>query len=59
MHALTSAEINTLEILGNPECCEAVPRTHLEKLYRLDLIEPAAAGPALSRKGRDILVNLK
>ena len=55
MHALTSAELRTLEIIADPDCCDAMPRGHLEKLYRLDLIEPAAFGPALSRKGRSLL----
>lgn len=59
MHALTSAELNTLTVIGNPDCCDAIPRAHLEKLYRLDLIEPQSFGPALSPKGRDILVRTK
>lgn len=53
---LSTAEINTLEIIHNKERCDRVSRTHLEKLSRLDLIEPGAAGPALSPKGREILV---
>jgi len=59
MHVLTSAELKTLSIIGNPECCDAMPRNHLEKLYRLDLIEPGNCGPALSTKGREILFRRK
>jgi hypothetical protein len=59
MHVLSSAELQTLSTVANPDSCEAMPRGHLEKLYRLDLIEPGQAGPALSSKGREILFNRK
>lgn len=59
MHVLTSAEMQTLNTVANPESCDALPRNHLEKLYRLDLIEPGHCGPALSNKGRDILFRRK
>lgn len=59
MHVLSSAELKTLSIIGNPDSCDAMPRGHLEKLYRLDLIEPGRCGPALSSKGRDILFSRK
>ncbi|MDY0009671.1 MAG: hypothetical protein RBS08_08190 [Bdellovibrionales bacterium] len=59
MHVLTSAEMQTLTTVANPESCDALPRNHLEKLYRLDLIEPGNCGPALSNKGRDILFRRK
>lgn len=59
MYALSSAELNTLQVVGNPDSCEAMPRTHLEKLARLDLIEPCPAGVCLSNKGKEILVRTK
>ncbi len=55
MYALSSAELKTLAVVADPECCDNMPRIHLEKLYRLDLIEPAACGPALSRRGQEVL----
>ncbi len=55
MYALSTAELKTLAVIANPDSCDAMPRLHLEKLYRLDLIEPAAFGPALSPTGREIL----
>lgn len=59
MNVLTTAELQTLAIIGNPESCDSTPRNHLEKLYRLDLIEPGHCGPALSTKGREILFSRK
>ncbi len=52
---LSTAELTTLEILSNPERCEPVSRSHLEKLSRLDLIEPCAGGVCLSPKGQVLL----
>lgn len=59
MQVLSSAEMQTLSTVANPESCDALPRGHLEKLYRLDLIEPGNNGPALSIKGREILFSRK
>ncbi len=59
MQVLSSAELNTLATISNPESCDAMPRGHLEKLYRLDLIEPGRCGPALSSKGQEILFSRK
>lgn len=56
MYALSSSELKTLAVVADPECCDAMPRIHLEKFYRLNLIEPAASGPALSRRGQEILL---
>lgn len=56
MIALSAAELKTLSVVADPECCDDMPRIHLEKLYRLDLIEPAATGPAVSRRGQEILL---
>lgn len=56
---LSQAELHTLAVIANPDCCDAMPRGHLEKLSRLDLIEPAAAGLRLSPRGRQILIRNK
>jgi hypothetical protein len=55
MYALSTAELNTLELIGNKDQSSAFSRLHLEKLFRLDLIEPGRSGPDLSSKGRDVL----
>lgn len=52
---LSTAELHTLEILSDRDRCDRVSRTHLEKLSRLDLIEPCPEGVCLSTKGREIL----
>ena len=56
---LSTSELNTLAIIASNDRSERLSRTHLEKLSRLDLIEPGAAGPAVSIKGREILVTRK
>lgn len=53
---LSTSELNTLSIIADTACRDRLSRAHLEKLSRLDLIEPGLAGPALSPKGREILV---
>lgn len=55
MLSLSAAELKTLAVVADRDCCDGMPRIHLEKLYRLDLIEPAACGPALSRRGQEVL----
>lgn len=55
MTALSTAELNTLDIIADPNRCDAMPRGHLEKLYRLDLIEPCPSGVCLSAKGQQIV----
>jgi len=52
---LNTAELQTLRAVNDPDCVERVSRTHLEKLARLDLIEPCPAGVCVSPKGRQIL----
>ena len=52
---LSTAELTTLEILSDRERCDRVSRTHLEKLSRLDLIEPCPEGVCISSKGREVL----
>ncbi|HEX2751865.1 MAG TPA: hypothetical protein VHP34_01915 [Alphaproteobacteria bacterium] len=59
MQILSTAELNTLASINNPESGDAISRGHLEKLYRLDLIEPGRCGPALSSKGKEILFSGK
>lgn len=59
MTSLSAAEMNTLEILNNPERAEAPSRSHLEKLSRLDLIEPCPEGVCMTPKGQAILVSKK
>ncbi len=54
---LSTAELQTLQILAGNDREAAVPRGHLEKLSRLDLIEPAGCNVALSLKGKEILFN--
>ncbi len=56
MYALSASELKTLAVVADPSCCDAMPRVHLEKFYRLDLIEPAVFGPALSPRGKEILL---
>ncbi|HYD19260.1 MAG TPA: hypothetical protein VEF76_12360 [Patescibacteria group bacterium] len=55
MPMLNTAELQTLRAVNDPDCVERVSRTHLEKLARLDLIEPCPAGVCVSPKGRQIL----
>lgn len=55
MYALSTAELNTLQIVANPDSCDAMPRTHLEKLSRLELIEPSPRGVCLSPQGLQVL----
>jgi hypothetical protein len=55
MYTLSSSELKTLSVIADPNCCDAMPRVHLEKLSRLELIEAAACGPILSTRGKEIL----
>lgn len=57
--ALSSDELNSLRVLATPESYDPVPRVHLERLSRLDLIEPGVSGVCVSPKGRQILVKAK
>ena len=59
MYALSTAELNTLQVVANPDSCDAMPRSHLEKLSRLELIEPSPRGVTLSQRGKEILVRVK
>ena len=52
---LSIAELQTLRAVNDPDSVEHVSRTHLEKLSRLDLIEPCAEGVCLSSKGQKVL----
>ena len=53
---LDPSELQTLKIISNPARDGHMPRVHLEKLLRLDLIEPSPRGVAVSTRGREILV---
>ena len=52
---LSNAELQTLEAISKRDRFDYIPRGHLEKLSRLDLIEPVGCNVALSMKGREIL----
>jgi len=52
---LSTAELQTLRAVNDRESCEPISRSHLEKLSRLDLIEPCDQGVCLSTKGQKIL----
>jgi hypothetical protein len=54
---ITRDERETLEALAEDSFNAGVPRGHLEKLARLDLIEPCGAGVCMTLKGRSILSN--
>ena len=56
---LKNEELKTLEIIADRSRTDAVPRVHLEKLLRLDLIEPGYARVELSTKGKEILFKRK
>lgn len=56
---LSTAELQTLETISNKERGEAISRSHLEKLSRLDLIEPCSEGICLTGVGKKILVRTK
>jgi hypothetical protein len=55
MYTLSASELKTLSVIADPNCCDAMPRVHLEKLSRLELIEPATCGLTLSKRGKEIL----
>jgi hypothetical protein len=55
MTALSTAEISTLETIADRDSTGGVSRTHLEKLSRLDLIEPCPEGVCMTQKGRTVL----
>ena len=52
---LSTAELQTLEALSSKSYADYIPRGHLEKLSRLDLIEPVGCSVVLSHKGKEIL----
>jgi ribosomal protein S19E (S16A) len=52
---LSTAEIQTLKAVNDRESCERVSRTHLEKLARLDLIEPCDEGVCVTGQGQRFL----
>lgn len=56
---LSTAELKTLETISKKDCGDSISRSHLEKLSRLDLIEPCADGICLTGVGKKILVRTK
>lgn len=52
---LSTAELQTLRAVNDRDSCERVSRTHLEKLARLDLIEPCAEGVCVTGAGQKFL----
>ena len=56
---LSTSELQTLEAISAKDCADHIPRGHLEKLSRLDLIEPCSEGICLTGVGKKILVKLK
>lgn len=56
---LSQSELRTLAVIADPSCCDAMPRVHLEKLSRLDLIEPSPSGPRPTPRGQQILFRHK
>ncbi len=56
---VTAKEIKALKTVANPANGEVLSRYELEKLSRLDLIEPCAAGVCLSVRGKEIVSKRK
>ena len=56
---LSNSELKTLETIAVRDCDSHIPRIHLEKLSRLDLIEPCPQGVCLTLVGKKILVEGK
>lgn len=55
MTALNTAELQTLEIIAKRDETKSPSRSHLEKLFRLDLIEPCAEGVCMTPLGQKIV----
>lgn len=56
---LKTEEIETLETIARGDITVTPPRSHLEKLSRLDLIEPCAEGVCMTSLGAQVLVKRK
>ncbi len=56
---LSTDELQTLAALSARDRAADIPRLHLEKLSRLDLIEPCSSGICLTGVGKEILVKVK
>ena len=59
MPMITAAEFSTLGAIAGREALSGVPRSHLEKFARLDLIEPCPQGVCMTLKGQRILSDNK
>ncbi len=56
---LSTDELQTLAAISKGDRDAEIPRVHLEKLSRLDLIEPCGFSIALTGVGKKILVRTK
>lgn len=56
---LSTAEVRTLEAISREDECVPVSRSHLERLYRMGLIEPSDSRVQLSLQGKDFLFGTK
>jgi hypothetical protein len=52
---LTAPERHALEAVTTPAYTGCISRTHLEKLLRLDLVEPGESGMCMTLKGKTVL----
>lgn len=55
MKNLSPAELATLKTIARRDQDNTPPRSHLEKLSRLDLIEPCPEGVCMTDTGRAVL----
>ena len=55
LKALSRDELSTLSAIADPSCTSKISRSHLEKLSRLELIEPTCIGVTISLRGKEIL----
>ena len=59
MTTLSAQELETLKTIAKRDQDNTPSRSHLEKLSRLDLIEPCPQGVCLTEIGQQILVKRK
>jgi hypothetical protein len=59
MSPLNAAELSTLSVIADRDQSSILPRSHLEKFSRLDLIEPCSEGVCMTVKGQKALSNRK
>lgn len=59
MTTLSAQELETLKTIAKRDQDNTPSRSHLEKLSRLDLIEPCPEGVCMTSLGREVLVKKK